>query len=127
MRELERSLGLPGVIAVSVSAMLGSGIFVLPGLAAARAGEALWLAYLIAALCALPAALCKAELATAMPVAGGTYVYVDRTFGPLAGTLVTSAGFVVSPVATTSVVKLVTTGVLIGCPARSRSPDTVTV
>lgn len=88
MRQLEQSLRLSGVVAVSISAMLGSGIFVLPGLAAALAGDAVWLAFLVSAACALPAALSKAELATAMPVSGGTYVYVDRVFGPFAGTLV---------------------------------------
>lgn len=87
MKELERSLGLPAVISISVSAMLGSGIFVLPGLAAAQAGPSVWLAYLLAGLCVLPAGMCKAELATAMPTSGGTYVYLERIFGPLVGTI----------------------------------------
>lgn len=85
--EFERSLGLPSVIALGISAMLGSGIFVLPGLAAGIAGHSLWLAYVLAGLCMLPAALCKSELATAMPVAGGSYVYLDRIFGPMLGTI----------------------------------------
>jgi len=42
--------------------MLGSGIFVLPGLAAAKTGPSIWLAYLVAGLCVVPAALSKAEL-----------------------------------------------------------------
>jgi amino acid transporter len=67
--------------------MLGSGIFVLPGLAAAQTGPSVWLAYLVAALCVLPAALSKSELATAMPSSGGTYVYIERAFGPLFGTI----------------------------------------
>jgi amino acid transporter len=67
--------------------MLGSGIFVLPGLAASLTGPSIWLAYLVAAICVLPAALSKAELATAMPTSGGTYVYVERAFGPLVGTI----------------------------------------
>ena len=71
--------------------MLGSGIFVLPGLAMAKTGPSVWIAYLLASLCVLPAALSKAELATAMPTAGGTYVYVERAFGPLVGAI---AGFV---------------------------------
>lgn len=87
MKELERSLGPVSVIAISMSAMLGSGIFVLPGLAAAKTGPSVWLAYVLAGLCVFPAAACKAELSTAMPESGGTYVYVDRIFGPLAGTV----------------------------------------
>ena len=66
---------------------MGSGIFVLPGLAAAQTGPSVWLAYLVAALCVLPAALSKSELATAMPSSGGTYVYIERAFGPLFGTI----------------------------------------
>ena len=67
--------------------MLGSGIFVLPGLAAAKTGPTVWIAYLVAGFCVLPAALSKAELGTAMPTSGGSYVYLDRTFGPLVGTI----------------------------------------
>ena len=87
MKSLERSIGLGAVVAISISAMLGSGIFVLPGLAAAKTGPMVWLAYLAAGLGVLPAALSKSELATAMPTSGGTYVYLERAFGPLAGTV----------------------------------------
>ncbi len=87
MKKLEPSLGLAAVIALSMSAMLGSGLFVLPGLAVVKSGQALWLAYLIAGIAVLPAALSKSELATAMPESGGTYVYLNRSFGPLAGTI----------------------------------------
>ncbi len=87
MKKLERSLSLTAVIAISIGGMLGSGIFVLPGLAAAKTGSSVWLAYLLAAVCILPAALSKSELATAMPSSGGTYVYIERAFGPLFGTI----------------------------------------
>ncbi len=87
MKGLERTLGLHHVVAISLGAMLGSGVFVLPGLAAAKTGPSVWMAYLLAGICVLPAALAKSEMATAMPTSGGTYVYVDRTFGPLAGTI----------------------------------------
>lgn len=87
MKRLERSLSLTAAIAISIGGMLGSGIFVLPGLAAAKSGSSVWLAYLIAAICIIPAALSKSELATAMPSTGGTYVYIERAFGPLMGTI----------------------------------------
>ncbi|MEE9361945.1 MAG: amino acid permease [Cellulophaga sp.] len=87
MKKLERSLSLTSVVAISIGGMLGSGIFVLPGLAAAKTGSSIWLAYLLAAICILPAALSKSELATAMPSSGGTYVYIERTFGPIFGTI----------------------------------------
>lgn len=87
VKKLEQRLGLGAVVSISMSAMLGSGIFVLPGIAVMYAGSQLWLAYLVSALCVLPAAISKAELATAMPTSGGTYVYLERTFGPLTGTI----------------------------------------
>jgi APA family basic amino acid/polyamine antiporter len=87
LKKLERSLSLTSVIAISIGGMLGSGIFVLPGLAAAKTGSSVWLAYLLAAICILPAALSKSELATAMPSSGGTYVYIERAFGPVFGTI----------------------------------------
>ena len=87
---LEAKLGLYGVFAVSVGAMIGSGIFVLPGLATKIAGPAVVLAYFIAGIIIFPAALAKSEMATAMPESGGIYLYIDRAMGPLMGTI---AGF----------------------------------
>lgn len=87
MKELERTLGLPSVVAISVGAMLGGEIFLLPAVAAAMTGASLWLAYLLAALLVIPAALTKAELSTAIPSAGGSYLFVERAMGPLAGTI----------------------------------------
>ena len=87
---LEAKLGLYGVLAVSVGAMVGSGIFVLPGLAAKLAGPAVVIAYALAGVIILPAALSKSEMATAMPESGGIYLYIDRAMGPLLGTI---AGF----------------------------------
>ena len=90
---LERKLGLFSVVIISISAMLGSGLFVLPALAMLQMGGGsspaggIWLAYLLAALVILPAAISKSELATAMPVSGGSYVFIERTFGPLIGTI----------------------------------------
>ena len=87
MKKLNRTLTLPAIIAISIGGMLGSGIFVLPGIAAAKTGSSIWLAYLIAALLIVPAALSKSELATAMPKSGGAYVFIERAFGPLFGTI----------------------------------------
>ena len=86
MKKLERTLSLPGAIAISIGGML-SGIFVLPAYAVEITGSSVWLAFLVAALCILPAVLSKSELGTAMPKSGGTYVYIERAFGPLFGTI----------------------------------------
>jgi APA family basic amino acid/polyamine antiporter len=72
---------------ISMGAMIGSGIFVLPALGYKKAGPAVILAYVLAATVVLPAALSKAEMATAMPESGGTYLYIDRALGPLFGTI----------------------------------------
>jgi len=87
MKSLERDLGLPTVLAVSIGAMIGSGIFILPALALKFAGPSVVLAYLLAGVLVLPAALSKSEMATAMPEAGGTYIYIERGMGPLLGTI----------------------------------------
>ena len=84
---LERGLGLTSIIAISMGAMIGSGIFILPGIAMAEAGPAVILAFVIAGLLVFPAAISIAELGTAMPEAGGDYVFIERGLGPGAGTI----------------------------------------
>jgi amino acid transporter/mannitol/fructose-specific phosphotransferase system IIA component (Ntr-type) len=82
---LEKELKLFDVFAISTGAMFSSGFFLLPGLASAQAGPSVVLAYLLAGLLVVPAMLSKAELSTAMPRAGGTYYFLDRSLGPLVG------------------------------------------
>jgi amino acid transporter/nucleotide-binding universal stress UspA family protein len=86
-KTLERDLGLPAVVAISMGAMVGSGIFILPALAYGVAGPSVVLVYVLAGLLVLPAALSQSELATAMPEAGGAYLYIERGLGPLFGTV----------------------------------------
>ena len=84
---LIKSLGLVDVFCISSGAMISSGIFILPGIAFAQIGPAVFLSYLLAGICALVGALATIELATAMPLAGGIYFYTGRSMGPLAGTV----------------------------------------
>ena len=84
---LKKELGLAGVFCIAAGAMISSGLFVLPGIAFAKAGPAMILAYLLAGVLVVPAMLSKAELATAMPKAGGSYFYIERSMGALPGTL----------------------------------------
>jgi amino acid transporter/mannitol/fructose-specific phosphotransferase system IIA component (Ntr-type) len=84
---LKKELGLLDVYVVALGPMLSSGFFLLPGLAAAKTGPSVVLAYFLAGLLVLPAMLSKAELATAMPRAGGTYYFLDRSLGPMVGTV----------------------------------------
>lgn len=85
--QLQRHLGLYAVFAVSIGAMIGSGIFVLPGLAFELGGSSMILAYMLAGVIVFPAALAQSEMATAMPRAGGAYLYIDMAMGPLMGTI----------------------------------------
>lgn len=71
-------------------AMISSGIFVLPAYVYGLIGPSLLLAYALAGLLVLPAALCQAELSSAIPKSGGSYFFTARSLGPLWGTF---AGF----------------------------------
>lgn len=85
--KLKKELGLFDVYTICTGAMFSSGFFLLPGLAAAQTGSSVALAYLLAGILMLPAMFSMAELATAMPRAGGDYYFLDRAMGPLVGTI----------------------------------------
>nr|WP_197428481.1 APC family permease [Halapricum sp. CBA1109] len=86
--ELERTLGLPGGLAIGIGTMIGAGIFVFPGLAGAEVGTAATASFAVGGLIALLVALPTSELATAMPKSGGGYYFVSRGLGTLAGTVI---------------------------------------
>ena len=77
------------LLCIGIGAIIGSGIFVIPGPAAAQfAGPAIVISFLIAALgCAL-AGLCYAELSAMFPSAGSAYAFSTRAFGRVVGWLV---------------------------------------
>ena len=83
--KLKKSIGLFGVFALAFGTTISSGFFLLPGMAFNIAGPAILLSYVLAGLVVLLPILCKCELATAMPRAGGVYFYLDRAFGPMTG------------------------------------------
>ncbi|MFC2061011.1 amino acid permease [Elusimicrobiota bacterium] len=85
--KLKKELNLLDVFCIASGAMISSGLFILPGLAFAKSGPAVIVAYMLAAFLVIPAVLSKAELVTAMPKAGGVYFFIDRSFGPAMGTL----------------------------------------
>ncbi|MFK7847884.1 MAG: amino acid permease [Rhodothermales bacterium] len=85
--KLRKELGLFDVYVISTGAMISSGFFLLPGLAAAKTGPSVVIAYAIAGILILPAMFSIAELSTAMPKAGGAYYFLDRALGPIAGTI----------------------------------------
>lgn len=85
--KLKKELGFLDIFSIAAGAMISSGLFILPGLAFAKAGPAVIFSYLLAGILVIPSMLAKAELATAMPKAGGVYFFVDRSMGTAPGTL----------------------------------------
>lgn len=86
-KKLTKELGLFDVFAISTGAMFSSGFFLLPGLASQYTGPSVFVAYLVSGLLILPAMFSMAEIATALPRAGGAYFFLDRSLGPLMGTI----------------------------------------
>src|SRR5438045_8411833 len=80
--ELRRALGPVQLIALGIGAIIGTGIFVITGHAAATyAGPGVVISFIIAGLGCLFAGLCYAEFASMIPVAGSAYTYTYATMG----------------------------------------------
>ena len=93
MARLKKQLGLLDVFSVAAGAMISSGIFILPAIAYSKAGPALIVSYFLASILIIPSVLSKAELCTAMPRAGGTYFFIERSLGPVFGLFSGFAGW----------------------------------
>ena len=79
---LKRVLGPVSLTALGIGAIIGSGIFVLVGKAAHNnTGPALTLSFVVAGLACIFAALCYAEFASMVPIAGSAYTYGYATLG----------------------------------------------
>ncbi len=85
---LTERIGIYGVLALVVGNAIGIPIFVLPGSQTAAAGPSVLLATVLAAVPAGFVVLYNAQLGSAMPVAGGLYVYISRLTAPFWGFLV---------------------------------------
>ncbi|OOE05553.1 amino acid permease [Anoxybacillus kestanbolensis] len=81
---LKKELGAFDLTMLGIGAIIGTGIFVLTGVAAAEhAGPALVLSFILSGLACVFAALCYAEFASSVPVSGSAYTYSYATFGEL--------------------------------------------
>jgi APA family basic amino acid/polyamine antiporter len=81
---LKRSLGAVNLITLGIGAIIGAGIFVLTGTAAAQfAGPAIVLSFVVAGIGCVFAGLCYAEFASMIPIAGSAYTYGYTTLGEL--------------------------------------------
>ncbi|MDP8915657.1 MAG: amino acid permease [Pseudomonadota bacterium] len=80
--ELRRTLGPLNLVSLGIGAIIGAGIFVITGqVAAANAGPAILLSFVVAGIACALAGLCYAELASTMPVSGSAYTYAYGTMG----------------------------------------------
>ncbi len=84
---LKKELNLFSIYAIATGSTIASGFFLLPGIAFDKAGPAMILSYLIAAIPVIPSIFSKTELSTAMPRAGGVYFFLDRSMGPMMGSI----------------------------------------
>ena len=81
---LKRALGPVNLTTLGIGAIIGAGIFVLTGTAAAQfAGPAIVLSFIIAGIGCVFAGLCYAEFASMIPIAGSAYTYGYATMGEL--------------------------------------------
>jgi basic amino acid/polyamine antiporter, APA family len=79
---LKRSLGPWSLTAMGIGAIIGTGIFVLTGVASAtRAGPSLTISFIVAGIVSALAALCYAEVSSKIPISGSAYTYTYATLG----------------------------------------------
>ena len=88
MTELNRSLGFWGATGIGIGAIIGTGIFVLIGVASGIAGPAVILSFIIAGFVALLTGLSTAELSSFIHESGGSYIYTAKAFGAFPGFVV---------------------------------------
>ncbi|HOK51389.1 MAG TPA: amino acid permease, partial [Bacteroidales bacterium] len=87
--ELKRVLGPRHLVTLGIGAIIGAGIFVLTGQAAAQyAGPAIVISFIISGLACAFAGLCYAEFASLIPVSGSAYTYAYATLGELAAWII---------------------------------------
>src|ERR1700754_4820705 len=81
---LSKSLGATSITAMGIGAIIGAGIFVLTGTAAAQfAGPSIMLSFVLGGIACAFVGLCYSELAALLPVAGSTYTYTYATLGEI--------------------------------------------
>jgi len=88
MAELRRTIGFWGATGIGIGAIIGTGIFVLIGVASGIAGPGVILSFIIAGFVALLTGLSTAELSSFIHESGGSYIYTTKAFGAFPGFVV---------------------------------------
>ena len=82
-KTLNRTIGPAGLVTLGVGGIIGAGIFIVTGVASAASGPALVLSFIVAAIACTFTALCYAEFASMIPIAGSVYTYTYITMGEI--------------------------------------------
>lgn len=85
---LAKTLGLPQIVALYIGAVIGSGVLLIPGLAAEKAGPASILAWLVMSILVLPMAITMGLLSARYPSSGGVSTFVRMAYGDRFGNMV---------------------------------------
>ncbi|MDO8741104.1 MAG: amino acid permease [Candidatus Woesearchaeota archaeon] len=101
MAELKRSLGFITILALSISSMVGTGLFIGPALGAYYAGNASLIAWIIMSVVSIYIALCFSELVSLFPKAGGVYEFAKQTYGRFTSFLVGWTAWLTENITTT--------------------------
>ena len=87
--QLIRTLRTRDLISLGIGAVIGTGIFILPGtVAATTAGPGISISFILAAIVCSLAAMCYAEFSSALPIAGSAYAYGNIVFGQIVGWII---------------------------------------
>lgn len=84
---LDRPIGLAGGIALVIGGVIGMGIYALIAAVGAQAGSALWIAFTLAIIVSAIGVTPLIQIASALPRAGGGYLFTSRLINPLVGTV----------------------------------------
>jgi amino acid transporter len=85
---LKRVIGVPGLAATVINNIIGAGIYVLPAIAGMQMGAAGILGYFFCGAMLVTIILCYMEIGSKVSASGGSYIYVEKAFGPFAGFIV---------------------------------------
>ncbi len=85
MEQKKQTIGLAAAIFTLVGYVIGPSIYILPGELGAKAGPAVFLAYLAASLVAVVVCLCSAQIGNVFPVRGANYISISRVLSPFWG------------------------------------------
>lgn len=109
MTQLKKDITFPVLLFLAVNAIIGTGIFFLPGMAAFIAGPASLLSWTGVAILAVLISMCFAELSSLFPKSGGVYEYAKNAFGDFIGFM---TGWITWIIANVAIAMLVTGGMI---------------